>query len=216
MFQKNKMSSIIGPDFKVDGDISINGNIIVYGEVRGNVICDGLLTMSKKAVIIGDIKTSNADISGTIEGDLRAKEKISIIAAIKDKYINDWDQPSNLIKYPIKGTIINWPKDPAAITIPRDKVLFSTLTDLPTAPNTTAVPHPAPPIPNKAWDPIISNELFTFDIHARPRITKVIPSKDARPDPYLSDNAPNSGEPTPTINTCKAAANPKSSLPVLR
>ena len=78
MFQKNKMSSIIGPDFKVDGDISINGNIIVYGEVRGNVICDGLLTMSKKAVIIGDIKTSNADISGTIEGDLRAKEKISL------------------------------------------------------------------------------------------------------------------------------------------
>ena len=123
---------------------------------------------------------------------LSAKEKINIIAAIKDKYINDWDQPTNLIKYPIKGTIINWPKDPAAITIPRDKVLFSTLTDLPTAPNTTAVPHPAEPKPNKAWDPIISNELFTFDIHARPINTKIIRNNDARHDPYLSDNAPNS------------------------
>ena len=79
MFQQNsKMSSIIGPDLEINGDINIDGDIIVYGKVRGNVICNGLITMSREAIIIGDIKTYNADISGTIDGNLEAKEKISL------------------------------------------------------------------------------------------------------------------------------------------
>ena len=79
MFQQNsRMSSIIGPDFEINGDINIDGDIIVYGKVRGNVICNGLITLSKEATIVGNIKTYNADISGTIDGDLEAKEKISL------------------------------------------------------------------------------------------------------------------------------------------
>ena len=79
MFQQNsKMSSIIGPNFEINGDINIDGDIIVYGKVRGNVICSGLITLSKEATIVGNIKTYNADISGTIDGDLEAKEKISL------------------------------------------------------------------------------------------------------------------------------------------
>ena len=79
MFQQNsKMSSIIGPNFEINGDINVDGDIIVYGKVRGNVICNGLITLSKEATIVGNIKTYNADISGTIDGDLEAKEKISL------------------------------------------------------------------------------------------------------------------------------------------
>ena len=88
--------------------------------------------------------------------------------------------------------------------------------NIPTAPNTTAVPQPAAPIPNKNCEPIMSKELSTLDIQTRPEITNIIPSKEAFPDPNLSDKAPNKGDPTPIINTCKAAANPKTSLPVLR
>ena len=79
----------------------------------------------------------------------------------------------------MKGTNINCPKEPAAITTPRAKVLFSVLTDLPTAPKTTAVPQPAPPRPNKKCDPIVSKDVSILAIQANPKITRVMPSNEA-------------------------------------
>ena len=78
MFQQNNMSSIIGSDLSINGDISIKGNLLIYGKVDGNIICDGILTMSKNSLVKGDIKTLSADISGTVEGNLEAKEKVSL------------------------------------------------------------------------------------------------------------------------------------------
>ena len=79
MFQQNnKMSSIVGPDFKVEGDISVKGDIIIYGIVNGNINCNGLITMSKEAVVSGDIVTTNGDISGKIQGGLKASGKVSL------------------------------------------------------------------------------------------------------------------------------------------
>ena len=78
MFQQNNMSSIIGSDLSIDGDISVKGNLLIYGKVDGNVICNGVLTMSKGSLVKGDVKTLSADISGTVEGNLEAKEKVSL------------------------------------------------------------------------------------------------------------------------------------------
>ena len=78
MFQPNNMSSIIGSDLSIDGDISVKGNLLIYGKVDGNVICNGVLTMSKGSLVKGDVKTLSADISGTVEGNLEAKEKVSL------------------------------------------------------------------------------------------------------------------------------------------
>ena len=78
MFQQNSLSSIIGPDLSVDGDISIKGNLLIYGEVKGNIECGGILTMSKGSSVKGNVKTLSADISGVLEGDIEAKQKISL------------------------------------------------------------------------------------------------------------------------------------------
>ena len=80
MFQQNKntMSSIIGPDLEVKGDINIKGDLLIYGKVDGNITCEGLVTTAKNSVVKGYIKTKFADISGQIEGDLEVQQKVSL------------------------------------------------------------------------------------------------------------------------------------------
>ena len=80
MFQQNKntMSSIIGPDLEVKGDINIKGDLLIYGKVDGNITCEGLVTTAKNSIVKGYIKTKFADISGQIEGDLEVQQKASL------------------------------------------------------------------------------------------------------------------------------------------
>jgi len=74
----NSMSSIIGPDLEINGDINIKGDLLIYGQVVGNINCDGLVTTMKGSIVNGSIATKFADISGKIEGNLEAKNKVSL------------------------------------------------------------------------------------------------------------------------------------------
>ena len=80
MFQQssNSMSSIIGPDLEINGDINIKGDLLIYGQVVGNINCDGLVTTMKGSIVSGSIVTKFADISGKIKGNLEAKNKVSL------------------------------------------------------------------------------------------------------------------------------------------
>ena len=58
MFQsdkKNNMSSILGPEIQVNGDLKIKGDILIYGTVIGNVECDGKVHTSKGSLVNGNI-----------------------------------------------------------------------------------------------------------------------------------------------------------------
>ena len=78
MFQQNSnsMSSIIGPDLEINGDINIKGDLLIYGQVTGNVNCDGLITTMKDSIVSGSIITNFADISGKVDGNIEAKNKV--------------------------------------------------------------------------------------------------------------------------------------------
>ena len=84
MFQQNNtMSSIIGPDLEIKGDINIQGDLLIYGIVDGNINCEGIVTTAKGSEVRGYIKTIEADISGTVDGNLEAKEKVSLSSTAK-------------------------------------------------------------------------------------------------------------------------------------
>ena len=85
MFQQssNSMSSIIGSDLKIQGDINIKGDLLIYGIVDGNIECEGTVTMAKDSKVNGYIKTIYADISGIVNGNLEAKEKVSLSSTSK-------------------------------------------------------------------------------------------------------------------------------------
>ena len=87
MFQQNSttMSSIIGPDLEVKGDINIKGDLLIYGTVEGNIHCEGIVTTSQESHVNGNITTDSADISGVVSGDLEAKKKVSLSSTARLK-----------------------------------------------------------------------------------------------------------------------------------
>ena len=79
MFQsekKSNMSSILGPEIEVNGDLKIKGDILIYGTVLGNVECKGKVHTSKGSLINGNVNSKSAYINGKIKGDLVVEEKV--------------------------------------------------------------------------------------------------------------------------------------------
>jgi cytoskeletal protein CcmA (bactofilin family) len=70
---------------KIIGDLTTDSNIRVDGEVVGNINCAGKVVIGETAWIKGNLSCNEADVEGTIEGDLiieallvlREKSKIS-------------------------------------------------------------------------------------------------------------------------------------------
>tara|TARA_X000001036_G_scaffold139273_3_gene132040 strand:- start:5699 stop:6073 length:375 start_codon:yes stop_codon:yes gene_type:complete len=79
MFQSDKnsnMSSILGPEIEIKGDLKIKGDILIYGTVLGNVESRGKVHTSKGSTIKGNVHSKSAYINGKIEGDLIVKDKV--------------------------------------------------------------------------------------------------------------------------------------------
>lgn len=72
--QIKKLSSLIADNVEVVGDVVFKGGLRVDGRVQGNVINRGdergLLVLSDRGVIEGNVSTFDAVVNGTIIGDL--------------------------------------------------------------------------------------------------------------------------------------------------
>ena len=79
MFQSNKstnsLSSILGPELKIEGNINVKGDLLIYGEVNGSIICQGTVNAAKGSIVKGNIHAQNASVNGKIEGDLEVELK---------------------------------------------------------------------------------------------------------------------------------------------
>jgi len=79
MFQSSKInniSSILGPEVEIAGDVKVTGDLLIYGRVNGNIISKGSINSAKGSLIKGNISAKNATISGTVEGDLDVESKV--------------------------------------------------------------------------------------------------------------------------------------------
>ena len=72
------MSSILGADLEINGNINISGDLLVYGKVNGNITSSGSVNTSEGSVIKGNITSENVNISGEIHGDLIVNQKVSL------------------------------------------------------------------------------------------------------------------------------------------
>ena len=75
--------TIIGPSVKIKGDFNCHGNMIIEGEVEGNVNTEGDLYVGEKAKIKADVKAKNAKISGIIEGNININGYLDISHSAK-------------------------------------------------------------------------------------------------------------------------------------
>ncbi len=78
--KKEKMETIIGKGTKIEGDVSTKGSIRVEGEIRGKIEAGGDFLVGKSGKIASDVKAQKIVIAGQIEGDIKAEEKIELLA----------------------------------------------------------------------------------------------------------------------------------------
>ena len=71
----SKISSIIGPEVEVDGDVRVVGSILIYGKINGSVNATGSVRTAKGSHIQGNIESKDANISGNVEGHMSIENK---------------------------------------------------------------------------------------------------------------------------------------------
>ena len=94
--------TIIGQSVKVKGNFHGQGNIIIEGQVEGNVKTDNYLLIGEKAKIIADIKAKDAKIAGEVQGNI----KISGYLEVKPTAKINGDIEANHISIE-KGALLN-------------------------------------------------------------------------------------------------------------
>lgn len=78
-----KISSIIGADMVVEGNIRAKDTIRVEGNVTGNVETEESLILSATGKVKGNVKGNNIVVGGVLEGDLVCGGKTEVISTGK-------------------------------------------------------------------------------------------------------------------------------------
>ena len=78
MFQSNNnsISSILGPEVEIKGDVTVHGDLLIYGKVYGDILSKGEIVSAKDSIVVGNIYAHTASISGKIEGNLEVEAKV--------------------------------------------------------------------------------------------------------------------------------------------
>jgi cytoskeletal protein CcmA (bactofilin family) len=72
------LKSVITPATVITGEINGQGDLLLEGQVTGNIDIDGLLFVGKKGSFKGEARVANMVIEGRVEGHLQATAKIEI------------------------------------------------------------------------------------------------------------------------------------------
>ncbi len=77
--------TVIAKGVKIDGDFGGEGDMRIDGEVSGKLTVGGMLTVGPDALVKAEVKARAATVSGTIEGNLVASERIDLKSSAKIK-----------------------------------------------------------------------------------------------------------------------------------
>lgn len=78
-----KISSVIGSDMVVEGDVHAKEAVRVEGSVNGNVETEGVLIISASGKVKGNVKGSSIIIGGSLEGDLSSGGRTEVASTGK-------------------------------------------------------------------------------------------------------------------------------------
>ena len=74
-------SSHLGHTARFKGDISLDENLCIEGEVQGTITIRGKqLSVNNKAVVKGEIHARTIEVRGTVEGDIHGEERVHLYA----------------------------------------------------------------------------------------------------------------------------------------
>jgi cytoskeletal protein CcmA (bactofilin family) len=69
-FKKQSAHTVIGADAVIKGDITLNGGLVVYGKIFGDISTDGPVRIARSGAVYGHIRGSDIHIGGRVEGNV--------------------------------------------------------------------------------------------------------------------------------------------------
>ena len=75
-FKYSEEVSILSAGVKIEGTFKSDGNVRIDGSIYGDVFVNGNLTLGETSKVRGQVNAQNITICGTVEGSLKASEKI--------------------------------------------------------------------------------------------------------------------------------------------
>jgi cytoskeletal protein CcmA (bactofilin family) len=71
--------TIVGTSVKLKGNLKSDGDIIVDGVVAGEIKTKGSVKIGKNANIIANIKAKNVSVSGAVQGNIEATDRLELL-----------------------------------------------------------------------------------------------------------------------------------------
>lgn len=81
--EQNTIGNRILPGTKIKGDIESTGDLRIDGEIEGNVTLQGKLIIGEQGAVVGDIRCSEAIVSGKHVGTALVTELLTLTASAK-------------------------------------------------------------------------------------------------------------------------------------
>ena len=78
MEQDKSAKTIIAEDVEVTGSIKSSGQIQLDGKLNGDLTCTGSAIIGKSATVKGNIAVESVSISGSVNGNIAAKDRIEM------------------------------------------------------------------------------------------------------------------------------------------
>ena len=68
--------TMVGADANIQGPISLNEGIIIYGKVNGDVNTKGPVRVAQNAIVEGNITGSDIRVGGTVTGNVHSDGQV--------------------------------------------------------------------------------------------------------------------------------------------
>lgn len=72
------MSTIIGKDTTITGNLDVKGALRVDGAVKGKIVCSDCVTVGATGVVEAEVEADSAIIAGHMIGNVHATDKIEL------------------------------------------------------------------------------------------------------------------------------------------
>lgn len=79
--QKNKkieLSTIIGKGSKISGNFNIKGGVRISGDVEGEIVTDGFITVSQTGYAKANIKAKECLVAGRVDGNIVVDDALEL------------------------------------------------------------------------------------------------------------------------------------------
>jgi len=68
--------TMIGVDANLEGNIKLEGGLIIYGKITGNISTKGPVRIAKTAQVTGNIIANDIQIGGIVNGNISVNDRI--------------------------------------------------------------------------------------------------------------------------------------------